>query len=283
MERLVVVILGIGLLGMSFGAPLARFLPELSAMTIAFWRMLGASMVMWSSAPFKAEKPLGRDKFPLIMIAGFFLGLHFVCFYAAVKMVPIANATLFATLAPIFTIIYERFGLKRHLPWGAVLGLWVAIAGAVIIQISGMSFNMDQALGNLVGLASSLFMSVVLIIGERIRGTTSTISYTRWLYLFAAISIGLITLASGTDMGFTLGDTKWLVGLVVLPTLLGHNSLNFAVKYLRPTIVGATPFGEPILASIIAWFLFGETVGIYVAIGGMITISGLIILTINRR
>lgn len=283
MERIVVLILGVGLLGMSFGAPLARFVPELAAMTIAFWRMLGASMIMWSSAPFKHERPLGKGNFPTIMIAGFFLGLHFVSFYAALKMVPIANATLFATLAPIFTIIYERFGLKRHLPIGAIVGLWMAIGGGLVIQFSGMNFQQDETLGNLIGLASSFFMSIVLILGERVRKSTSMISYTRWLYLFAAISISIFILLTGTDFRFTLPDAKWLIGLVILPTLIGHNSMNFAVKYLRPTIVGATPFGEPILASILAWVLFGEMVGIYVAIGGGITISGLIILTINRK
>ncbi|MCF7808987.1 MAG: DMT family transporter [Candidatus Marinimicrobia bacterium] len=283
MERLVVLILVVGLFGMSFGAPLARFVPELAAMTIAFWRMFGASLVMWSSAPFKQERPLEKNKLPTIMIAGFFLGLHFVCFYAAVKMVPIANATLFATLAPIFTIAYERFGLKRHLPTGAVLGLWIAVGGALVIQISGLNFELGETAGNLMALASSLFMSVVLILGERVRASTSMIAYTRWLYLFAAISIALVTLITGTGLGFSLPDAKWLIGLVILPTLIGHNSMNFAVKYLRPTIVGAAPFGEPILASLIAWFLFGESVGIYVAIGGGITISGLIILTLNRK
>jgi len=283
MERMVVVILIFGLLGMSFGAPLARFLPELSAMTIAFWRMLGASAVMWSSAPFKRERPLEKNQLPVIMVAGVFLGLHFIFFYSAVKMVPIANATLFSTLTPLFTVIYERFGLKRRLPVGAVIGLWAAITGALIIQISGMTFKMDETLGNLMALTSSFFMSFVLILGERVRGTASMISYTRWLYLFAAISIGVFTLLTGTSLKFTAPDAIWLAGLVILPTLIGHNSMNFAVKFLRPTIVGSTPFGEPILASIIAWILFGETAGFYLVVGGVITISGLVILTLNRK
>ena len=125
-------------------------------------------------------------------------------------------------------------------------------------------------------------MSVVLIIAQRIRSEITNILYTRWLYLFAAITLALITLSLGIDLSFEFADTKWLLGLVVLPTLIGHNSMSYAVKFLRPTIVGSMPFGEPILASILAWFFFGEMVGLNVVIGGTITLSGLVLLTLKR-
>lgn len=283
MERMVFIILVLGLLGVSFGAPLARFVPELAALTIAFWRMAGASALLWASAPIKPQEPLKRNKFPFIIIAGIFLAFHFACFYSAVKLVPIANATLFATLAPIFTLIYERLVLKRSLSTGALLGLWLALGGAVIVQASGLKFGQEETFGNLLALASSIFMAVVLIIAEKIRGTTTTVLYTRWLYLFAAVALGVIAIASGVDLGFSIADTKWLLALVILPTLIGHNSMSYAVKFLRPTIVGSMPFGEPILATILAWVLFGETVSMYMAIGGGITLAGLVILTLKRN
>ena len=283
MERFVFVILIMGLLGVSFGAPLARFVPELAAITIAFWRMAGASALLWASAPVKAQGSLNRTKFPSIMIAGFFLALHFACFYSAVKLVPIANATLFATLAPIFTLIYERFVLKRALPMGALIGLWLAIAGAVIVQGAALKLGETATLGNLLALASSVFMAVVLIIAERVRGSTTTIMYTRWLYLFAALVLGAIVIVSGADLRFSIPDTKWILALVILPTLIGHNSMSYAVRYLRPTIVGSMPFGEPILATILAWLLFGEIVGLQVALGGGVTLAGLVLLTIKRK
>ena len=133
MNRLVYLILAMGLLGVSFGAPLARFVPGLAALTIAFWRMAGATTLLWASAPIKPQEPLKHDKFTSIIIAGIFLALHFACFYSAVKLVPIANATLFATLAPVFTLIYERFVLKRSLSRGALFGLWLAIGNKITV------------------------------------------------------------------------------------------------------------------------------------------------------
>jgi len=122
-----------------------------------------------------------------------------------------------------------------------------------------------------------------LIIAERIRGDTGNILYTRWLYLFAAITLAIIGLFSGTDLSFSWADSRWVLALIILPTLIGHNSMSYAVKYLRPTIVGSMPFGEPILATILAWFLFGESVGWPIILGGSITLTGLVILTLKRK
>ncbi len=283
MNRRIYIILAFGLLGVSFGAPLARFVPEMAALTIAFWRMAGASTLLWGHGAISAQGALGKNKFPLVLIAGIFLALHFACFYSAVKMAPIANATLFATLAPVFTLIYERFFLKRKLPSGALIGLLLAIAGAVVVHGSSLQFDAAETKGNLMALISSVFMSVVLIMGERIRGNTGNILYTRWLYLFAAITLAIIGVFGGIDLTFSWPDSRWILALVVLPTLIGHNSMSYAVKYLRPTIVGSMPFGEPILATILAWVLFGEGVGLPIILGGSITLTGLVILTFYRK
>ena len=47
------------------------------------------------------------------MLSGLFLALHFTTFYGAVKLTSIANATLLGITAPIFTIIYEKFAIKK--------------------------------------------------------------------------------------------------------------------------------------------------------------------------
>ncbi len=282
MSKKVYFILGFGLLGVSFGGPIARFLPEMAALTIAFWRMAGASALLWTHGTIQPQKTLEKAKFPSILIAGIFLALHFAFFYSAVKLTSIANATLFATMAPLFTLIYERFFLKRKLPLAALLGLWIAIFGAFIVQGAGFDWGTEATTGNLYALASSAFMSVVLLIGQSVRKDITNIMYTRWLYMFAALTLFFIILGFGTDINFMSSDVKWLIGLVILPTLIGHNSMNYAVKYIRPTIVGAMPFGEPILASILAWLFFGEIVSWNVAVGGVITLSGLVLLTLKR-
>ena len=161
MKRKAVVFLAAGLLGVSFGAPLARFLPEMAALTIAFWRMAGASAILWGISSAWPQGTLRGRPLLLVLIAGFMLALHFACFYAALKRVPVANATLLATLAPLFTLIYERFVLHRRLRGGALLGVWIALIGVLVIQGSALQLDNSYMVGNLLALASSVFPTPV--------------------------------------------------------------------------------------------------------------------------
>ena len=74
-----------------------------------------------------------------------------------------------------------------------------------------------------------------------------------------------------------------LLFLGVVPTIIGHNAIYYSVKYVSPTIVSAFPLGEPIIATILAFFIFGEAIGISIYIGGSITLLGLILITLKNN
>ena len=58
--------------------------------------------------------------------------------------------------------------------------------------------------------------------------------------------------------------------------------MYYAIRYVSPTVVAATPMGEPILASIMAWFLFQEPIILSTLIGGSITLLGLFLLALHK-
>ncbi|MFY9122778.1 MAG: DMT family transporter, partial [Limnochordia bacterium] len=69
----------------------------------------------------------------------------------------------------------------------------------------------------------------------------------------------------------------WLmfVALALVPTVLGHNSLNWALKYLPATMVSVTILGEPLGASIMAVFILKEVPAPLEALGSVITLFGI--------
>ena len=71
--------------------------------------------------------------------------------------------------------------------------------------------------------------------------------------------------------------------LGLVPTILGHNSIYYAVKYVSPTIVAAFPLGEPIIATILAYFIFNEQITLNVVIGGSITLIGLVLISQYKK
>ncbi len=47
-------------------------------------------------------------------------------------------------------------------------------------------------------------------------------------------------------------------GLAFGPQVVGHGSMNYAVKYVSPTLLSTLILVEPLLASVLAFFMFAE-------------------------
>jgi len=234
---------------------------DVDGVMLAFWRMAFASAILWlfcsvkNQGSFKNYKNLQRS-----ILSGIFLGLHFAYFFIALDLTKMANAVFLGTLTPIFTLVLEIFLLKRRFSYGVYLGLFCALIGALIIFLgSPLDFKNNDMQGNMFALICSFILAISFLISEKVRKSESTLVYTRTLYTSAAVTLFIITIILGkniipaSNQGFLFSGFIYL-GLV--PTIIGHNSFYYSLKYVKPTIVAAIPLGEPIIASIIGWFLF---------------------------
>ena len=274
------VLLFIALLSVSSSAWVVRFLPELSATTIAFWRMFLASIMAFVIS-YKTIFTFVPNK--KILLAGVFLGFHFALFFRGVQLTSIAEAALLGTIAPVFTEIYSILFQKKRFSPKVFFGLLLALLGAYIL-ISQSSFSDTSTVGNLLAVLCSVAMAVVLLVGKNVRKSVGLFEYSRWLFLYAAFCLFLISVYQEVSVfSFSKPDFGWFVFLAAVPTMVGHNIFYYLVKTLSATTVAAVPLGEPVISSVGAFFLFGEPVGFFVYLGGFITLSGVYIIIRNDR
>jgi drug/metabolite transporter (DMT)-like permease len=112
---------------------------------------------------------------------------------------------------------------------------------------------------------------------SKIREDTENILYGRSVFFVAAVTIWIVTILSGGSIfAFSRDDIAWFVFLGIVPTILGHNMLNYCIKYLSPTAVASIPLGEPIIASAFCYALFLETVPVSALIGAPFVFCGII-------
>jgi len=267
------------MLAVSTSPIIARYLENVPAVAISFWRMGFGALILWGVSLMKKQIPLRNENLKRTIIAGIFLGIHFALFFGAIKLTTIANATFLGTLAPVITFIIEKYMLKRRHNNTLILGLVIAICGAIIIVGNRFDFSNNYTIGNLLAISCSIFLGMAFIISENVRKEVGTISYSRTLFSSASVTLFIIAFIMGTALtGFSPYEFVGLLLLGIIPTIIGHGSMYYAIRYVSPTVVASTPMGEPILASIMAWFLFQEAVGLVTIIGGSITLMGLLLL-----
>ena len=272
------ILLFVALLAVSSSAWVVRLLPELSATTIAFWRMFLASLMAFTIS-YKTILTFVPNK--RILFGGVFLGFHFALFFRSVQLTSIAEAALLGTIAPVFTEFYSIAFQNKKFSINVFFGLSLALLGAYIL-ISQSNFSDTSTLGNLLAVLCSVAMAVVLLVGKDVRKSVGLFEYSRWLFFYAAVCLLLISFYQNVNVfSFNSQDFWWFVFLAAIPTMVGHNIFYFLVKTLSATTVAAVPLGEPVISSVGAFFLFNEPVGLFVFLGGSITLMGVYIIIRN--
>ena len=263
---------------------IARLLSDVPAVGISFWRMAIGASILWIYSKFRPAISLTAKNRNYTILGGIFLGIHFQFFFQSIKLTTIANATFLGTLAPLFTLCLEKFWLKRNIQKNMIFALVIIFTGSLIIISDQFDTSSNYTRGNLYALICSLWIAFALMISENVRKDSETVPFSIILFSSAAMTLMMISFYTGESLiGYTQQDYLGLLLLGLIPTVFGHSVFYFALRYVQPTIVASFPLGEPIIASIVAYFLFSETVGISIILGGILTIMGLFILVRLKR
>ena len=271
-------ILLLAMFSVSSTSLVVRYVATVPALVLAFWRMFTASGMLWGYSVIRPAGGLSPINKKRIIFAGIFLGCHFACFFLGIRNTSIANATLLGCMAPIFTVFIAMFQ-KRAINKMTYVGLIVAIVGGGIVQLGDISLNSANLFGNSIALLSALFLAITFVLAEEIRQETDNVVYGRSLFFVASITVLLIAAMAGDSiLNFKPADIPWFLFLGLVPSIFGHNLLNYAVKYITPTAVSSVPLGEPIIASLFGLLLFGEAIPLGALLGGPVVLIGVYII-----
>ena len=276
MSKRIYLILFIALISVSSTSVVIRYVELVPALTLAFWRMLSASAFLWCYSIKRPQRLISLNNRNRILFAGFFLGMHFALFFVGVRSTSVASATLLANTGPIFTSILSGLSGQK-VSKSVILGLFISAFGIILVQWSGFGVEGNNYLGNLSSLLSGFCIAMTYMFASRIRKDTENILYGRSVFFVAAVTIWIVTILSGGSIfSFNRSDIAWFIFLGIVPSILGHNMLNYCIKYLSPTAIASIPLGEPIIASAFCYALFLETVPISALIGAPFVFCGII-------
>jgi drug/metabolite transporter (DMT)-like permease len=171
------------------------------------------------------------------------------------------------------------------------VGLAIALAGSIIVggsdacQISASGLNCESfaqaiagntMLGNILAFAGAWFAAFYLIIGRKVRGGLSLLTYTFVVYGTAAVTLLIMVAISGERLiGYSPTTTAFFLALAIIPQLIGHSSFNWALKFLPAALVSIVLLGEPISSSIMAYLILAEPPTVLEVLGGVLILLGI--------
>ena len=206
-------------------------------------------------------KAAGNDS-KWMALAGIALGLHFTLWTSSLFFTSVASASVLVTIHPIMLIVAERALFKMKFAPTVWIGVFVAFSGSVLLGYSDFSSESTFAnpvLGNAMAFAAAAIFAVYFLIGRKVRQNRSWLGYVFPVYGYAAATCVVILLIVEGFPTHIEPMVFWVgIALAVGPQLMGHGSLNYAVKYVSPTLLSTLILTEPIFATILAFFIIGE-------------------------
>lgn len=263
-----------------------RFATEASAMSLTFFRLFIAALVMviFSSARRNLRSLPTRD-LVLVAVSGVFLSLHFATFIFAVKETTIANATFLVNTSPVMLAVLSPLIIKERTTSREALSVLVATVGVILVADAGNGFR-AFGFADLSALLAAFFVAQYTLVGRYLRTSgVSTSCYTSYVYSAAAL-VALLMVGILGEHTFRLYDAQNVVailGLALLPTAVGHSLYNYSLGSVKTVTANLFPLMEPILASLFAIPLFGEVPNPFQVAGYTLILLAVTIVATNVR
>jgi drug/metabolite transporter (DMT)-like permease len=210
--------------------------------------------------------------------AGLLLALHFATWIASLSFTSIAASTLLVSTQPVFSLLLSRRLLGEKAGGRAVIAMLIALCGIGLIVWGDFRAGENRLIGDLLALAGAVTAAGYLIVGRRVRKSVALPTYLGVVNLWAAIGAGgLALLFSQPLLPAARVDLAWCFLMALVPHLMGHGTLNWAVRRLRAYLVNLTVLGEPVLATLYAFLVFAETPPILVYPGALLIGAGVVL------
>lgn len=285
MIRTIFVLLA-GIISISFAAIFIRFCDDVPAIMIATYRLSVASLVLGPYYIFR-RNTFGniRKKDLLLCIAGgIFLAFHFITWISSLKYTSVASSVVLVTTNPIFVGAFSFFILREKQNLELVVGIVLCFAGSVLIAagdsgLSGLTVTDKHSLiGDVLALVGAIMASGYLIVGSKARETVDVMTYVTVVFSVGAAFLLVTSLILGISFtGYKQSSYIYMILLAVVPQLIGHTSINWALKHLKTSMVAITILGEPIGATILAYIFFNEMVGVVQFLGMILVFAAIIV------
>jgi drug/metabolite transporter (DMT)-like permease len=265
-------------LAMSISPTIVR-LADVGPYASAFWRVFLALPVLWIWM--KRDEASGisqpRARFPLgTVLAGITFAGDLFFWHTSIMRTSIANATFFATMAPLWVVIFGWLILKQKVSQATVIGLALCLLGGSSLVAQSLAFNPAHAYGDAMGLITGVFFGLYfLCVGAaRVKSGAARVTFELSIIASALLFLSAYFLEPGMLPKSGYGWVA-LFALALVSHAGGQGLLSVALGRLPTVFSSLVIFLEAIAAAIFAWIILKEPVSVVQALGGLLILWGI--------
>jgi drug/metabolite transporter (DMT)-like permease len=263
-------------------APIFVRLSEVGPVATAFYRMflalpvLGCWLLLERRRRGGNAPAVNRNTWWWLTAAGLFFAADLAVWHWSIKLTSVANATLLANLASVFVVLAGRSLFGERFRAAFLIGMAVALGGAVVLMGDSLSFGRMRLTGDLLGVLAAVFYAGYLISVVRLRADVSTAMVMFWSAVVCSMALLPVALLSGENL-VPVSAKGWavLAALAVVSHVGGQGLIAWALRYLSAAFGSVSLLWQPVAAALFAWVILSESLGSWQAVGGFVVLLGI--------
>lgn len=273
-------------LAFAVSGPVARLARPAHPVLVACGRVALAAMILFAIDPrgvVRAARALAPVHRARILLCGALLGVHFALFLAGLDRTSLPAAVTLVSLEPVSVVLCALVLHGVRPTRREQIGVLLATVGAAVMA-SAAGTGEHQIMGDLLVLAAVALYGLYVATARSLKDALPPRQAGALIYATAAVTIGLALVPLGALEGATA--LPWssffaIFALAVIPTIIGHTSVQAAARHISPAIVALVSPGETLGGLLIGAALLGavptwrEIAGAVVILAGCtITVVG---------
>ena len=224
--------------------------------------MLITSLILWGLYLIRKNNHQYPTKIKLQLLGiGGIIAMHWVCFYASIKLANISIALVCFSSTSLFSSIIEPLSRKFKIQIQEILIGLLCLVGILLI----FHFDSKFRTGIVIGLFSAFFAAIFSIINKRITNhvdvntiqtyemTGGVLFLVPFVFIMSAMNHFNPILVTPTSM-----DWVWLLILAIGCTVISNHLMLSALKHISAFTLNVTLNLEPVYGIILAFVLFKE-------------------------
>jgi drug/metabolite transporter (DMT)-like permease len=258
-------------------SPIFVRLADVGPFTSAFWRVTLALPVLyvWMRIAERDGAPSNSFSRATILSGLAFAGDLFF-WHLSIVSTTIANATFFATTAPIWVVVFGWLLFRTRVSKSVLAGLALCIAGGGALLAQSFNLHAGRAIGDLFGLMTGVFFGLYFLAVQAARRNSSAARVTFEATLITSALLFLVALVMEHRFWpHSLGGAAALFAMAWVSHAGGQGLLTAALGRLPAVFSSLVIFLEAIAAACFAWAALGEPVSAIQAAGGLAILLGI--------
>jgi drug/metabolite transporter (DMT)-like permease len=260
-------------------SPIFVRLADVGPFASAFWRVALALPLLyaWMRLADRGETLEGRFSGAAIL-SGFAFAGDLFFWHLAIVHTKVANATFFATTAPIWVVLFGWLLFRQRATGGVLAGLGLCLLGGSALLAQSFELEPANALGDAFGIATGVFFGLYFLAVQAARRTASAARLTFEATLITAGILFVVAIAAEpTILPHTARGVAALLALAWVSHSGGQGLLSIALGRLPAAFSSLVIFLEAIAAAGFGYLILGEPVTWVQALGGLMILAGIFV------